>query len=245
MKVNVGITAAIEKVSSGPWDDMEAALVPFSYVRAVRRAGGRPLLLPPDPGDTLDPNSVLNVIDTLIITGGPDIHPALYGQESHSKTGPAQKERDTYEIALVRAALESNVPLLGICRGSQIINVAYGGSLEQHLPDVLGHEKHLYPPGTFADHEVRLEPDSLAARAVGEQKTIVKSHHHQGIGKIGRGLRGTGWATDDNIVEAVEDRDHSFVLGVLWHPEEDERSKLISALIEAGLTQGPSEQWDS
>lgn len=231
MKANVGITAAVEKVNSEPWTDIESAMVPFSYLRAVQRAGGRSLLLSPDPDDTLDPAEVLGLIDALVITGGPDIHPSLYGQEPHPKTGPTQKERDAYEIALARAAIEGGVPLLGTCRGSQIVNVAYGGSLEQHLPDILGHERHLCPPGTFSDHEVRLEPDSLAARAVGAQTTVVKSHHHQGIKELGKGLRATGLATEDNIVEALEDPEHPFVLGVLWHPEEDERSRLISALV--------------
>lgn len=232
MKANVGITVALEKVNTGPWTDMESAVVPFSYVRSVRRAGGRSLLLSPDPDDILDPTEVLALIDALIITGGPDIHPSLYGQDSHPKTGPTQEERDAYEIALVHAALESNTPLLGICRGGQIINVAYGGTLEQHLPDILGHERHLCLPGTFSEHEVRLKSDSLAARTVGARTTVVKSHHHQGVKEIGKGLRATGWTTEDDIVEAFEDPEHPFMLGVLWHPEEDERSKLIKILVE-------------
>jgi len=232
MRANIGITASIEEICSEPWTDMESALVPFSYVRAVQCAGGRPLLLPPDPEDAQDPGEVLDLLDALIITGGPDIDPSAYGQDTHPKTTPGRKERDEYEVALVLAAVERDLPLLGICRGVQIINVAYGGSLEQHLPDVLGHEEHLFPPGVFTDHEVRLQPGSLAARAAGAQKLVVKSHHHQGMKVLGKGLLATGWAAEDQIVEALEDPGHRFLLGILWHPEEDGNSKLIKILVE-------------
>ena len=205
---------------------------PASYVRAVQRAGGRPLLLPPDPEDTEDPARVLELVDALIVTGGAgDVDPALYGQEAHPETGPVQEERDAYELALVRKALERRMPILGICRGMQILNVAYGGTIEQHLPDVLGHEEHRHTPGTFADHEVRLDPNSLAARAAGSERTPVKSHHHQGIKDVGSGLVITGWAVEDDAVEALEDPSCPFVLGVLWHPEEDEKSQPIKALV--------------
>jgi putative glutamine amidotransferase len=123
------------------------------------------------------------------------------------------------------------MPVLGICRGMQILNVAYGGTIEQHLPDVLGHEEHRHTPGTFADHEVHLVPDSLAARATGSERTPAKSHHHQGIKEVGEGLQVTGRAVDDDAVEALEDSSFPFVLGVLWHPEEDENSQLIKALV--------------
>jgi putative glutamine amidotransferase len=175
---------------------------------------------------------LLRLVDALIITGGADLRPALYGQEPHKETGPAQEVRDAYELTLVRAALELDLPILGVCRGSQILNIAYGGSLEQHLPDILGHKGHLRTPGIFAEHEVRLVPGSLVERTVGALSTRVKSHHHQGFGQVGEGLQATGWATDDGIIEALEDPEHSFVLGVLWHPEADERSKIIGALVD-------------
>jgi putative glutamine amidotransferase len=169
---------------------------------------------------------VLDLLDALVVTGGAgDLDPALYEEERHPETGPVQEERDAYELALVRGALEREMPVLGICRGMQILNVAYGGTIEQHLPDVLGHEEHRHTPGTFADHEVRLVPDSLAARAAGSERTPAKSHHHQGIKEV------TGWAVEDDAVEALEDPSCSFVLGVLWHPEEDENSQLIKALV--------------
>ena len=142
-----------------------------------------------------------------------------------------QEDRDAYELALVRAALERGLPVLGICRGMQVLNVAYGGSIEQHLPDTLGHDEHRHTPGTFADHEVRLVPGSLAARAAGSERTPVKSHHHQGIKNVGNGLEVTGWSAQDDAVEALEDSSCRFVLGVLWHPEEDEESQLIRSLV--------------
>ena len=229
---NIGVTAATERVSYGVWKEMSAYISPTSYVRAVQRAGGRAVLLPPDPEDVENPASVLGLIDALIVTGGAgDLDPALYGQEPHPETGPIHEERDAYELALVRAAIERETPTLGICRGMQVLNVAYGGGIEQHLPDILGHEEHRHTPGTFADHEVRLEPGSLAARAASAELTAVKSHHHQGIREIGDGLLTTGWAVEDDTIEALEDPSHQFVLGVLWHPEEDEKSRLIEALV--------------
>ncbi len=227
----VGVTAATERVSYGAWSEVPAIISPESYVRAVQRAGGRPVLLPPDPQDTEDPDGVLDLMDAFIVTGGAgDLGPDLYGQEPHPETGPVQEERDAYELAVVRAAIGREMPVLGICRGMQILNVAYGGGIEQHVPDVVGHEDHRHTPGTFADHDVELEPDSLAARAVGAERAPVKSHHHQGVKEIGAGLAVTGRA-DDATVEALEDPSCPFVLGVLWHPEEDEKSQLIKALV--------------
>jgi putative glutamine amidotransferase len=228
----VGITAATEEVSYGPWEGVPAAMSPVRYVRAVQRAGGRAVLLPPDPEDARDPGEVLGLIDALLLTGGAgDLDPALYGQERHPNTGPVHEERDAYELALARAVLEREVPTLGVCRGMQVLNLAYGGTIEQHVPDAVGHEEHRHTPGTFADHEVQLEPGSLAARATGAERTAVKSHHHQGIKEVGKGLRATGWSTTDDLVEALEDPGRKFVLGVLWHPEEDEKSRLIKALV--------------
>jgi putative glutamine amidotransferase len=227
----IGVTAATENVSYGAWSKVPAFMSPAGYARAVQRAGGRPVLLLPDPEDTEDPDGVLDIIDALIVTGGAgDVDPDLYGQKPHPETGPVQEERDAYELALVRAAVGRGMPTLGICRGMQILNVVYGGGIEQHLPDVVGHEDHRHTPGTFADHEVDLESGSLAARAVGAERAPVKSHHHQGVREIGSGLVVTGRSEDDTV-EAIEDPSCSFVLGVLWHPEEDEKSQLIKTLV--------------
>ena len=178
---NIGVTAATERVSYGVWEEIPAIISPARYVQAVQRAGGRPILLPPDPEDAEDPSGVLDLLDALIVTGGAgDLDPALYGEKPHPETGPVQEERDAYELALVRGALKRELPILGICRGMQVLNVAYGGTIEQHLPDALGHEEHRHTPGSFADHVVRLDPGSLAAHAAGAERTPVKSHHHQG-----------------------------------------------------------------
>jgi putative glutamine amidotransferase len=227
----IGVTAATERVSYGAWSEVPAFMSPAGYARAVQRAGGRPVLLLPDPEDTEDPDGVLDIIDALIVTGGAgDVDPALYGQKPHPETGPVQEERDAYELALVRAAVGRGMPTLGICRGMQILNVVYGGGIEQHLPDVVGHEDHRHTPGIFADHEVDLDAGSLAARAMGAERAPVKSHHHQGVREIGDGLFVTGRSEDDTV-EALEDPSCPFVLGVLWHPEEDEKSQLIEALV--------------
>ncbi len=232
MRPTVGITAATETINYGAWTNVPAFMSPANYVRAVQRAGGRPVLLIPDEEDTENPSEVLDLVDAVIITGGAgDLDPELYGQEPHPQTGPIQKERDAYELALVRAAVERETATLGICRGMQVLNVAYGGSVEQHLPDVVGHEEHRPLPGVFVDHEVRLESGSLAARTAGSEVADVRSHHHQGIREVGDGLSVTGRATKDDTVEAVEDPNHPFVLGVLWHPEEDEKSRIIKALV--------------
>lgn len=205
---------------------------PAGYVRAVRRAGGRPVLLCPDSEDTKHPHDLLDLLDALIITGGAgDLDPKLYGQEPHPEAGPVQHERDAYELALARAARERGVPTLGVCRGMQVINVASGGSVEQHLPDVLGHEKHRLTGGTFSDHEVSLEPGSLAARATGVETAAVKSYHHQGVRGVGKSLVVSGKDNQDGTVEAVEDPGMPFFLGVLWHPEEDESSRIIESLV--------------
>lgn len=232
-KPTVGITAAVEEVSYGPWKDVHAALAPMNYVRSVLRAGGRPLLLVPNPDDSDDPSEILDLLDALIISGGAgDLDPALYGEERHPEIGSINPERDAYELALVNGAVERNLSTLGVCRGIEVINVAYGGTLEQHLPDAVGHEKHR-KRGAFVNHDVRLAENSLAARASGDDFGVVKSCHHQGIKRVGDGLRATGWATMDDTVEAIEDPNLPFMLGVLWHPEEDEKSRLVSSLLEA------------
>ena len=232
MTPRIGICAAVERARWSHWDDA-AALVPLAYVTAVQHAGGLPLIVAPDDEVAEHPSELLDQLDALILIGGADVDPASYGATPDPRTGTTHPERDRFELALAYGAMERNLPLLGICRGGQMVNVACGGTLIQHLPDVVGDDHHLATPGTFSEHEVELEPGSLAARAAGADRIVVKSHHHQAVGELGEGLKATGHALPDAIVEAVEAPDHDFTLGVLWHPEADERSKIIAALVGA------------
>jgi putative glutamine amidotransferase len=210
----IGLCAAVERARWSVWDD-EAVLLPRSYATAIQRAGGIAVLLPPDP----DPDGILDLLDGLILAGGAD-----YGEVP---------DRDEFEIALATAALDRDLPLLGVCRGMQMMNVARGGTLIEHLPDVVGHEDHRLVPGAFGDHDVRLREGSLAARAAGNLTRATKSHHHQGVDAIGDGFEVTGWAAVDDLPEAFEAPGHRFALGVQWHPEADPTAAEIAALVEA------------
>ncbi|MEX1141627.1 MAG: gamma-glutamyl-gamma-aminobutyrate hydrolase family protein [Thermoleophilaceae bacterium] len=232
MSVAIGICAAVERARWSHWDD-QVALTPWSYVEAVQIAGGLPLVLPPDDEAAEKPDPLLDRIDALVLAGGADIDPASYGATPHAMTGETRPERDRFELALAHRAIERGIPVLGICRGGQLLNVACGGTLHQHLPEIVGDERHLATPGTFSEHEVELEPGSLAARAAGATRITVKSHHHQGVDEIGEGLAATAHALPDGLPEALESADHDFVLAVLWHPEVDQRSKIIAALVRA------------
>jgi len=229
----IGICAAVERVSWGVWDGYEVTLAPRAYVSAVQRAGGIAIVLPPDGAAVGDPDVLLDRVDALLLAGGADVDPASYGAEAHAETRGTWPERDAFEIALALRALERDLPLLGICRGMQILNVALGGSLDQHLPESLGSQAHRTIAGTFSEHHVRLEPGSLACAATGVDGLVVWSHHHQGVDRLGEGLRVTGRAEEDELVEAVELPGKRFALGVIWHPEEDPESNLIGALVEA------------
>ena len=228
----IGICAATERARWGLWD-RPAVLLDRGYVDAVVRAGGLAILLPPQQAATDDPDALLDPLDGLVLAGGVDVDPALYGQAADAHTDPPQPERDAFELALLRRALDRDLPVLAICRGMQVLNVALGGTLYQHLPADPGQLDHRRTPGSFdgADHDVRLESGSLAARAAGEEAHATKSHHHQGIDRLGEGLRATGWAEDD-LAEAIELPAARFALGIQWHPEADERSRLIGALVE-------------
>jgi putative glutamine amidotransferase len=229
----IGVCAAVERASFGVWSDVTSALLPLSYARAIHGSGGMVAMLPPDRRASDDPGELLGRIDALLLGGGADIDPESQGVEPHPETVGTNPDRDHFEIALAQGALQREIPLLGVCRGMQVLNVACGGSLDQHIPERLGHHNHRPAPGTWAEHHVRLEPGSLAARAAGGEHLKVKSHHHQGIEEIAESLRATAWATDDETVEAIESEDRDFVLGVLWHPEEDPRDRVIPSLVEA------------
>jgi len=229
----IGICTPLERARWGAWD-LDAFLVPRNYVDAVRRAGGLVLLLAPDPVVADDPDELLDLVDALMLVGGADLDPTSYGAERHPETIGCVPERDVFEIALVRRALERDLPLLGICRGMQVMNVACGGTLHQHLPELVGHDHHRRVLGSFEgnDHDVRLRPGSLAARAAREELHATKSHHHQAVDRVGDGLQVTGRAEIDELPEALELPGNRFALGVQWHPEADEASRLIAALVE-------------
>jgi putative glutamine amidotransferase len=221
----IGICAAIESARWAAWE-VVVNLSPRTYTLAVQRAGGIALILPPDDVLAESPDVLLDMIDGLILAGGSDIDPGSYGAKPHPETRGSWPERDRFEIALGTRALERDMPVLGICRGMEMLNVIQGGTLNQHL----GLELHRHTPGVYADHRVQLEPGSLASRIVGGETTAVKSAHHQGVEELGEGVIVSGHA-DDGVVEALELPDRSFAVGVLWHPEEDERSRVIGSLV--------------
>jgi putative glutamine amidotransferase len=233
VKPVIGLCTALERARWSVWD-LEAVLLPRSYVDAVQHAGGVALLLPPDPAAVKNPDLLLDLLDGLLLGGGSDMDPASYGAEPQPATIGTVPERDAFELALAHRAMERDMPFLGICRGMQVMNVARGGTLTQHLPDDYGHEDHRRSLGSFdnADHDVRLARGSLAARAAREELHGTKSHHHQGVEKVGEGLEVTGWATIDDLPEAIEAPGKRFALGVQWHPEADETSPLIAALVD-------------
>jgi putative glutamine amidotransferase len=227
----VGIPTPVELARWSRVWEADCAIVAMSYIGAVQRAGGMALLLPPDAHAATDPGEFLDHLDALLLAGGADLDPASYGAEPHPETAGQRPDRDAFEIALTRGAITRDLPVLGVCRGMQILNVARGGTLHQHVPDLVGHEDHRRVPGAFGDHDVRLQDGSLAARAAGTLRVPTKSHHHQAIDAVGNGLRVTGWSELDDLPEAIELPGVRFALGVQWHPEADEESELIAALV--------------
>lgn len=222
----IGITTYAQEASWGAWR-LPAALVPLDYVDAVERAGGRAVLVPPSEDGV---EETLDALDGILFSGGADLDPALYGADAHEATDEPRRDRDVGELALLTAALARDMPVLAVCRGSQLLNVARGGDLVQHLPEVVGHDDHKVTPGTFSEHGVRVQTDSRLGALVGD-RTEVKSHHHQGLGRVGEGLVATAWA-DDGTLEALEDPSRRFAVGVLWHPEEGEDAALFAGLVE-------------
>jgi putative glutamine amidotransferase len=225
MRPLIGITAYAEEASWGVWT-VPAVLAPLRYVDKVEQAGGRALLVPPFD-DAVE--ETLGVLDGIVFTGGPDLDPTLYEAEAHPETTNLRPDRDRAEVALLTAALERDMPVLAICRGSQVLNVALGGDLEQHVPDRVGHVGHKETPGTFSEHPVEIEPGTRLHDVLGDGLSI-KSHHHQGYGRLGRGLVASARA-DDGTLEALEDPSRTFALGVLWHPEEGDDLRLFEELV--------------
>lgn len=224
----IAATTYREPARWGEWNEV-ADLLPAQYASAIQRAGGVALLLPPAPPEHAA--AALAGAHGLLIAGGPDVDPARYGAERHPRTGGTRAERDEWELALVRAALERDLPLLAVCRGMQVLNVALGGTLVQHLPDVVGSEVHSPVVGEHGRHDVLLEPDSRLAAILGEQ-AVVATHHHQAVDRLGDGLVACGWA-EDKVVEAVALPERTWAFGVQWHPEAYDGDALFAAFVGA------------
>jgi putative glutamine amidotransferase len=231
----IGITAYDDEAAWRNWK-ARAAMLPYAYVNAVRQGGGRPVLLPPG-GDETEASATVAGLDGLVVSGGPDIDPVRYGRARHPRTQPAIPVRDTWDLAVTGAAVAQGVPLLAICRGMQVLNVCRGGTLHQHVPDLVGHVRHEGGDGYYGRHDVRLSPDSMLAGVLPEPGSFsVPTHHHQAVDLLGDGLRAVAWE-EDGTVEAVETGPSElgglsgFVLGVQWHPEQGDDVRLFGALV--------------
>jgi putative glutamine amidotransferase len=230
----VGLTTYLQPAQTGVWD-VRASFLPAVYVEGVTSAGGIAMLLPPQPVDDAIVERVLDGLDGLVITGGRDVDPASYGQAPHPSTDEPALDRDTWEFALVRGALARGLPLLGICRGAQVLNVALGGTLHQHLPDVVGHYQHQLGNAVFSTSSIQTVPGTRLAALIGTT-TDAQCYHHQAIAELGKGLMASAW-DPDGVVEAIEipsDAGQTFVLAVQWHPEERlDDLRLFAGVVEA------------
>jgi putative glutamine amidotransferase len=230
----IGLTTYREPAAFGVWNET-ADLLPTSYADAVLDAGGVPLLLPPVLDDRLDiaAEAVLDGLHGLVLSGGADVDPARYDEPREPATGPAAADRDAWEIALVRAAVRRDLPLLGVCRGMQVVAVALGGTLVQHLPDVVGDDSHRPTIGVHGRHEVRLSDGSRIAGWLGP-RTDVATYHHQAVDRLPDGVVATGWS-DDGTIEAIEVCEASWSIGVQWHPEVHDGRALFTAFVHASV----------
>jgi putative glutamine amidotransferase len=227
----IGLTTYLEQAKTGVWD-VPAAFLPRVYFDAVTNAGGIAVLLPPQPVDESTAQRVMAGLDGLIIAGGKDVDPARYGQQPHPTTDEPRRDRDAWEDALLRAAIDTETPFLGICRGAQVLNVALGGTLHQHLPEVVGDDRYQKGNGVFSEVPVAVESDSALAGLIGDS-IDVKVYHHQAIDRVADGLTVTA-RSDDGIIEAVELGSVPFGLAVQWHPEETgDDLRLFAGLVEA------------
>jgi gamma-glutamyl-gamma-aminobutyrate hydrolase PuuD len=230
MKPLIALTTYRERAAWGVWNE-PADLLPASYADEVTEAGGIPVLVPPAVPDAREAaEAVLDGVHGVVLAGGADVDPARYGAHRNPHTGPARENRDAWELDLARAALERDVPLFAICRGMQVLNVALGGSLVQHLPDAVGHDEHCPTVGVHGRHEVRTEPQTRLHAILGDN-ALVATYHHQAVARLGSGLRPTAWAGDDTV-EAVE-RDGRWILGVQWHPEVHDGAALFASFVGA------------
>jgi putative glutamine amidotransferase len=225
----IGITGELEAARWGNWI-REAVVSAVSYTRAVERAGGTPVVLPPVPAHSVP--GLIAALDGVVLTGGRDLDPTLYDEEPHEQTEPPDFRRDRFELAVMRAVIDADVPFLAIGRGMHVLNVARGGTLTQHLPERLGNESHKPDPVKLTTHEVQLSAAGRIGRALSTGEVSVSGAHHQGINRIGSGLLTVAW-TQDQVVEAVELQGHAFGVGVQWHPEEGDDLRIFEALVAA------------
>ena len=231
MAALIGLSTYREPASWGVWAQRPTVLLATTYPDAVRRGGGIPVLLPPAAPEVSDQElgqqaqTVIAALQGLIIAGGPDVDPSRYGQPRHTATSPPRADRDSWELALLQAAFDAELPVLAICRGMQVLNVARGGTLHQHLPDVVHSDLHAPSEGAHGRHDVRLDPTSRLGSALGRSLSI-STYHHQAVDRIGTGLVPTAWAADATV-EAVEAVDAPWVVGVQWHPEVDDDMRLF------------------
>jgi putative glutamine amidotransferase len=236
----IGLTTYLDQAQTGVWD-VPASFLPAVYFQGITAAGGVAVLLPPQPVDPDIADRVLDGLDGLLITGGKDVDPAAYGQQRHPSTDQPAPQRDAWEFALLRAALKRQLPVLGICRGAQVLNVALGGTLHQHLPDLIGHSGHRTGNAEFSTLPVRTVPGTRLADLLGES-VDARCYHHQGIAELGDGLVVSGWDVD-GVIEALELPGHGFVVAVQWHPEESlDDLRLFSAIVEAARTYANDEE---
>ncbi len=228
------MSSYVEEARWGPWV-APAALLPMTYLDLVVAAGGRPLLVPHSASGTLEgADEVIEAVDALVLTGGGDVDPSSYGHRPHDLTGGVDARRDAWERALVGRAIEAGLPVLAICRGLQVLNVHLGGTLSQHLPDLVEHEGHRPAPGRFGSTAITTAPGSLAEAVFGRH-LIAACSHHQALDRLGEGLTASAWSLDGSakVVEAAEMAGRTFVLGLQWHPEEQGDARAFAALVAA------------
>ena len=226
MRPLIGITTYREQAKWGTWH-VPAVLLPASYADAVAAAGGEPVLLPTGAMTA----EVVGRLDGLIVAGGADVDPARYGQVAGPHTAVVRPERDESELDALQAALDRDLAVLAICRGMQLLNVALGGDLVQHLPDLENAGVHDPGAGLYQRRDVRTHPGSAVGRLLGPTVPVA-CHHHQALARIAPELTASAWA-EDGVVEAVEAADRRFCLAVQWHPEEGEDRRLFAALVGA------------
>ncbi|GAB2694878.1 putative glutamine amidotransferase [Microbacterium marinum] len=221
----IGLTTYLEQAKQGVWD-VRASFLPQQYFDSVTASGGVAVLLPPQPSPEAAASAVLDGLDGLILTGGLDVQPELYGAPRHPLTDPARADRDAWELALLAGARERGIPVFGICRGLQLINVAYGGTLHQHLPEALGTERYKIGGGVFAENTVEVDADTKLAGLLGAGPFGIHSYHHQGVDRVGDGLVVTA-RTDDGLVQAFEAPGDDYLVAVQWHPEENSADRRL------------------